>query len=187
MTAIRWTIVAVGVCAAAMPVFAQDPLADTGTTRYTLVPEESDNVRAAIDHSVQHMNFIVRPIARRRLARNNRLPAHVTFAVRPDTMTVTFDGSNAIVTPRNGDTVSWTRAPTRDTHEEHYKVRAVVVGDTLQQTILTDDGGRENDFVFLDGGGTLELHVRLWADRLPTPLIYTLVFRRESPGAAAAP
>ena len=47
----------------------------------------------------------------------------------------------------------------------------------MQQIIATDDGDRENDFVFLDGGATIEMHVILRAERLPTPLQYTEVFR----------
>jgi len=39
---------------------------DTGTTLYELLPNESDDVKAAIDRAISHMNFIVRPIARHR-------------------------------------------------------------------------------------------------------------------------
>jgi len=155
-------------------------LADTGTTVYTLEPEESDDVKAAIDRAASHTNFIIRPIVRRRLTRNNRLPQHVTFAVSADTITVTFDGTNPIVTPRNGDSVGWTRAATRDTHIERYTVHIRQAGDTLRQTIVTDDGGRNNEFVFLEGGAEMRMHVILWADRLPVPLMYSLAFRRSS-------
>jgi hypothetical protein len=162
------------------PVTQASTLADTGTTVYTLEPEESDDVKAAIDRTASHTNFIIRPIVRRRLTRNNRLPQHVTFAVSPDTITVTFDGTNPIVTPRNGDSVAWTRVATRDTHTERYTVHIRQAGDTLRQTIVTDDGGRNNEFVFLDGGAEMRMHVRLWADRLPVPLMYSLAFRRSS-------
>jgi hypothetical protein len=58
-------------------------------------------------------------------------------------------------------------------------VRIETAGDTLRQVIKTDDGQRENDFVFLDDGARVALHVILTADRLPIPLRYTLVYRRE--------
>jgi hypothetical protein len=163
-------------------------LSDTGTFVYEFVPEQSDDVRSAIERAIAHMNFITRPIARRRLIKANRLSPRLTFDVRSDTIAVTFDGVNPIVTPRSGEVVAWIRGQTR----EMYEVRIVQSGDTLRQEIATDDGKRENYFLFLEGGARIELHVVLTADRLPRPLNYTLIFRRASPpppvgGISAAP
>jgi hypothetical protein len=152
-------------------------LSDSGTFVYDLVPEQSDNVRSAIERTIAHMSFITRPIARRRLMKANRPPPRLTFDLRTDTIAVTFDGMNPIVTPRSGEAVGWVRGHTG----ERYDVRIVQSGDTLRQVIATDDGKRENYFLFLDGGARVDLHVLLSADRLPRPLSYTLVFRRESP------
>jgi hypothetical protein len=153
-------------------------LADSSGHAYELVPLESENIRSAIDLSVAHMNFIVRPIARRRLVKANRLAEHITFAVDPDTVRVTFDGMNPIVTPRDGRPAPWVRGETR----ERYDVHIESAGDTLRQVIATDDGQRENDFEFLDGGARIALHVVLTAERLPIPLRYTLVYRRVVSG-----
>jgi hypothetical protein len=150
-------------------------LAEASLHVYELVPDGSDNIRSAIDRSVAHMNFIVRPIARHRLTKANRLAEHLTFAVQPDTVAVTFDGMNPIITPRNGDSTSWIRGETG----ERYQVHIAPAGDTLRQVIATDDGQRENDFVFLDDGARVELHVTLTAERLPIPLRYMLLYRRE--------
>lgn len=154
-------------------------LADSALRVYELVPEASDNVHAAIDHTVQHMNFIARPIARHRLRKANTVPLSLTVAVRPDTIAVTFDGLNPIITPRDGNAVPWIRGHTG----ELYDVWMTESGDTLRQVIHSEDGQRENDFVFLDGGDRLELHVVLSTERLPMPLRYMLSFRRP----AAAP
>jgi hypothetical protein len=35
-----------------------------------------------------------------------------------------------------------------------------------------------DDFVFSEGGERVRLDVRLYADRLPAPLMYSLTFRR---------
>jgi hypothetical protein len=148
-------------------------LTDTGTHIYALSPDESDDIRAAIEHAIAHKNFIVRPIARRRLIRANRPAPMLTFEVRPDTLAVTFPGLNPIITPLTGDTVPWLRGSTGET----YAVHVVLAGDTLRQTIASDDGERENDFIFLDAGATIEMHVTLSADRLPAPLQYIEVFR----------
>jgi hypothetical protein len=150
-------------------------LADSSSHLYELVLSESDSIRSAIDLSVAHMNFIVRPIARRRLTKANRLARHIAFAVAPDTLTVTFDGMNPILTPRDGGTSSWVRGDTR----ERYDVHIESAGDTLRQVIATDDGQRENDFEFLDNGARIALHVILTAERLPMPLRYTLIYRRS--------
>ena len=150
-------------------------LGDSGTYVYTLIPGESDDVRAAIDRTVAHMIFLIRPIARHRLLRTNRTPASVTFAVRPDTITVTFERANPIPTPRDGTAVPWVSGVSR----EVYLVSMRFAGDTLRQHILASDGAREDDFVFSADTHRVTLHVTLSADRLPTPLVYTLAFRRS--------
>jgi hypothetical protein len=147
---------------------------DTGTIIYELVPNESDDVKAAIERSIQHMNFIVRPIARHRLTRTNHPPAHLTFANHPDTLVVTFEGANPIVTPRDGSLIPWVSGVSK----EVYRVKAVVAGDTLHQTIVASDGHRVDDFIFSAGGERVRLDVRLFTERLPTPLMYSLAFRR---------
>lgn len=161
---------------AALPLTVHPPLgpADSGTYLYELVPEVSNDIRSAIDRSVAHMNFIIRPIARRRLIKANRLFPSLTFVIRADSIGVTFAGMNPIVTPRDGGAAPWVRGETG----EHYDVYMSQDGDSLRQVIATDDGQRENDFVFFDDGARIELHVTLSADRLPTPLRYTLIFRR---------
>jgi hypothetical protein len=146
-----------------------------GNHLYTLVADESDDIRPAIDRSVAHMNFIIRPIARRRLTKANRPAEHLEFDVQPDTLAVTFDAMNPIMTPLNGDSTPWMRGGTH----ERYEVHVELGGDTVRQVIKTDDGQRENVFVFLDDGAKVLLHVILTAERLPTPLRYTLVYRRE--------
>jgi len=158
-------------------------LGDTGTYMYVLSPLESDDVRAAIERTIAHMGLIPRQIARHRLVRANRPPPLITFAVGLDTLAVTFDGINPIITPLTGEAVPWMRGTTH----EKYQVHVAFAGDTLQQIIATDDGNRENDFVFLDGGTTIEMLVTLRAERLPTPLRYMEVFREIRPQADAAP
>jgi hypothetical protein len=147
---------------------------DTGTTVYELLPAESDDVKQAIERSISHMNFIVRPIARHRLTRTNRPPAHLIFANRADTLIVTLEGANPIVTPRDGSVIPWVSGVSK----EVYRVNASVAGDTLHQVITASDGHRLDDFIFSEGGERVRLDVRLYADRLPAPLTYSLTFRR---------
>jgi hypothetical protein len=153
---------------------ASRAVTDTGTTVYELVLTESDDVKAAIERSISHMNFIVRPIARRRLTRTNHPPAHLTFVNHPDTLIVTFEGANPIVTPRDGTLIPWVSGVSKET----YRVKATVAGDTLHQTIVASDGHRIDDFIFSDEGTRVRLDVRLFAERLPAPLMYSLTFHR---------
>ena len=141
---------------------------------FELEPERCDNVQAAIERTIRPMNFIIRPIARHRLLRTNRPPAHLTILTRDDSLVVTFEGHPPIMTPRDGTAAPWKSGVSRET----YFVRAAFSGDTLHQVITASDGHRNDDFVFLDGGERMELHVVLEAEHLPGPLDYTLEFRR---------
>ena len=152
-------------------------LTDSSARVYALSPDESDDIRSAIERAIAHMSFITRPIARRRLIRANRPSPTLTFQVRSDTLVVTFVDDNPIVTPLAGGAVPWHRRST----SEMYDVHIALVGDTLRQTIATDDGERDNDFVFLEGGAAIEMHVTLRAERLPAPLRYIAVYREIRP------
>jgi hypothetical protein len=148
-----------------------------GTYDYTLVPDSSDDVKGAVNHTVEHMGFFTRPIARRRLNRLNPIPHHMQVTITADSLSVAFDSLNAMVTPLNGAEVSWQSAITRD---DVYKIHAVQQGDTLSQVISAGDGERTNAYLFDEGCGRVALHVTLASHRLPRPLEYTLVFRRDS-------
>lgn len=120
------------------------------------------------------MSWIIRPIARHRLLRTNRPPAHLTIQVRSDSLVVTFEGHRPIITPRDGSSAPWKSGVSKET----YSVRSAFAGDTLHQIITASDGHRNDDFVFCDGGERIELHVVLEAEHLPGPLDYTLEYRR---------
>src|SRR4029077_21105119 len=88
-----------------------------GNHLYELIPDESDDIRSAIDVSVAHMNFIIRPIARRRLAKANRLSHHLEFEVQSDTLAVTFGEMNPILTPLNCYSTPWMRGGTHEWYQ----------------------------------------------------------------------
>jgi hypothetical protein len=159
--------------AAPASLFAQ-VVPDTGSMVFELEPEHCDNVQAAIERTIRPMNFIIRPIARHRLLRTNRPPAHLTILMRDDSLVVTFEGHPPIVTPLDGAKAPWKSGVSKET----YYVSSVLSGDTLHQVITASDGHRNDDFVFFDGGEHMVLHVLLEAEHLPGPLDYTLEFRR---------
>jgi hypothetical protein len=147
----------------------------SGDHTYSLDPAASDDVHQAIERTISHVNFIIRPIARHRLARTNKIPGHVTLSVRSDTMVVAMEGYNPIATPLNGGAIPWVSGVSH----EIYLAHATANGSTLHQIIQASDGWRTDDFAFLDSGSLLVLHVTLAAEHLPTLLQYTLIYRGD--------
>ena len=145
-------------------------------TTYTLIPDSSDDIKAAVNLTVEHMSFITRPIARGRLNKTNPLPRRVLVTLTDDTLAVAFDDGNPIVTPLDGTTVPWRSLLTRENYEAH----AVRTADTTAQVIVAPDGSRTNAYVFSPDGARLELRVTVASHRLPRPLTYTLRFRRDA-------
>ena len=145
-------------------------------THYTLIPDSSDDIKVAVNRTVEHMSFITRPIARGRLNKTNPLPQHVQITQTNDTIAVAFDDGNPVSTPLNGDTVPWRSSLT---HED-YQAHATRSGDTTSQVIVAPDGARTNAYVFTENGTRLELRVTISSHRLPQPLTYTLRFRRDA-------
>ncbi len=165
-----------GHTASAAAATAGQGLPAPGTYAYTLVPDSSANIKAAIDKTVAHMSFITRPIARGRLNKVNPTPHHMAVRLATYTASVSFDNGNPVVTPLDGATVPWDNALAHETDHAH----AAVAGDTLRQTIAAPDGERENAMVFADGGSRLRLRVTITSHRLPQPLVYELLFKRDS-------
>ena len=165
---------AIGACLAAMLFAAARP--STGSFAYSLVPDSSDNIHDAINRTVGSMNFIVRPIARGRLNRTNPTPQHMHVDLWHDSVGVSFDDGNAVVTPYNGVTSLWQNSLTHETYQAHM----LLVGDTICQFITAPDGVRENAYVFADSARRLYLRVTVTSHHLPKPLEYTLAFRRDT-------
>jgi hypothetical protein len=149
-----------------------------GSYSYTLVPDSSDDIKAAINTTVSPMNFIIRGIARGRLTKVNPLPHGVRLQLAADTVSVAFDNGDPVVTPSDGAVVPWYNALAKETDKAH----VAIAGDTLRETISASDGDRENAISFSDGGARLHLRVTVTSHRLPKPLVYQLLFRRDSAG-----
>ena len=138
--------------------------------------DSSDDIKVAINQTVEHMSFITRPIARGRLNKTNPLPQHMQVTQTDDSISVAFDDGNPIVTPMNGNPVPWQSSMTHESFQAH----TVRTGDTTEQVIIAPDGERKNEYVFTDHGARLELRVTISSHRLPRPLTYTLRFKRDT-------
>ena len=162
----------------AMPAAMPAGMPAAGLYTYTLAPDSSDDIKAAINTTVSPMNFIVRGIARGRLTKVNPLPHSLRLRLAADTVSVAFDNGDPVVTPSDGAVVPWYNALAKETDHAHVAIAA----DTLRQTISASDGDRQNAISFGDGGARLHLRVTVTSHRLPKPLVYQLLFRRDSAG-----
>lgn len=169
---------AVGDSAHAMAPGMSAGIPAAGSYTYTLAPDSSDDIKAAINTTVSPMNFIIRGIARGRLTKVNPLPHTLRLRLAADTVSVAFDNGDPVVTPSDGAVVPWYNALAKETDKAHVAIAA----DTLRQTISASDGDRENAISFGDGGARLQLRVTVTSHRLPKPLVYQLLFRRDSAG-----
>lgn len=158
----------------ALPLGAQVAKPAPGTSLYTLIPDSSDDIKTAVNQTVEHMSFITRPVARGRLNKTNPTPQQVHVHVTADTLAVTFDAGNPVATPFNGDTVPYTSTLTN----EAYIARFDPVGDSASQTIKSKDGVKRLTYAFPDSTH-LRIHVTVTSPRLPGPLNYQLLLVKK--------
>jgi hypothetical protein len=140
---------------------------------YDVVPDQSDDIAAAIERSVQHMNFITRPIARHRLLKTNPLPRQLRLDYTTDTITVRLGDAPPAALPRDGSAVPW-----RSLGGDKCQVSAVLAGDTLVERVISHGGQAETRYVVLDDGKRIREDVRISSSHLPQPVVYSVTFAR---------
>ncbi|HET9985977.1 MAG TPA: hypothetical protein VFQ38_20425 [Longimicrobiales bacterium] len=134
----------------------------------------SDDVAAAIQKATSHMSFITRPIARGRLKKTN-LPYHrLVFSPSPSAYELRIDDRKPIVTPADGSAAKWTRED-----GEVLGVSTKPRGGALEQRFVADDGQRVNVYTLSPDGQSLSMDVTVTSPRLPQPVTYRLVYRRQ--------
>jgi hypothetical protein len=138
---------------------------------YDVVPAESDDIHAAIDRSVEHMNFIARPIARHRLRATNPMPSRLQLDIMRDTIVVWLGDAPRAALPRDGTAVPWV-----DIDGDKCRISVVVAGDTLTEHIVAGGGEGETRYVLLDGGQRVREDVRISSSHLPAPVVYSVMF-----------
>jgi hypothetical protein len=146
-------------------------LAQNGSLAGTWTLATAPDLAKAIDSVVAPMNFLVRPIARSRLAKTNT--AYTTLHISQDAGTVTIQPDQRIPQrmPSDGQPVAWTRED-----GEKFVVSARLDGDDLVQTFKATDGERTNVYHLDSVNHTLTLSVTVASPRLPRPLTYALVY-----------
>lgn len=143
----------------------------SGTFR--LVPEQSDDLDAAIEQAIRPMGFVIRPFARRRLRKINTPCARLTIGATADAVVVVGDAQAPIRTPLNGVPIRWTRED-----GEPFTVSATWDGGVFEQTFASGTGRRVNRYSLSADGQTLTMHVTVSGGGLPGTMIYALAYQR---------
>ena len=152
---------------ALLPAFvltAQDP-GFSGAWKHA----SDSGIPAAIEDTVKDMNFIKRPIARKKLINKNPVYQKVTITVGAQEISIQFDARTPVKMPADGKAVPWTRED-----GDRFMVSAKVEGNKLTQHFKSDEGERIN--VFTVGDKKLNLGVTVKSPSLPKALTYTIQF-----------
>jgi hypothetical protein len=141
---------------------------------FTLYPQASDDVAKAIETVVTPMNFIKKPLARKRLKETNQPPQRIEITATSSEVSISTDDGEVVRTPADGRPVEWTRKSDGET----FMVTTVREGRVIRRTFRADDGQRASSYAISPDGGTLTMTVVVTSPQLPDPLTYTLVYRR---------
>lgn len=135
--------------------------------------QERATVDAAIERSIQHMNFIARLIARARLVARTRVYDTIAMNFPAGQIEVRCTGRPVFRSPDDGASVSW-RGPDGET----YRLAQRLQGDAVVQEVGNNDGLRRNTFRVSPDGHALYLRVVITSARLPAPIEFALTYRR---------
>jgi hypothetical protein len=137
----------------------------------TWTTTKADDVAAAIESVVADMNFIKRPIARKKLTRLNPVYRKVLIAIGEKGVFIKFDERDSIPMPAGGKPGPWTRED-----GDKFLVAAQVTKDQLIQTFKNDEGERTNLFQLSPDGKTLVMSATIKSPQLSKPLTYSISF-----------
>ena len=135
--------------------------------------KRSQNVSEAIDAAVEPLNFVVRSVARTRLQKTNQPGATLAIALADGNTSIDY-GRKTVVTPSDGKPVPWGQK-----EGEPAEVSTRLTGSALVQTFKASDGQKTNRFLLSPDGKELVLETQVASPRLPKPLSYRTVYRRE--------
>ena len=152
---------------------------DSLVGRWTLDRGASGDVRRAIDTVTARMSFFIRPIARSRLRSANEVHEHLAITISATEIGTQVDREAPILSPASGAVITWTRD-----NGDVFQLHSVLAGQRLLQTFVGKDGSsRENVFAPGPAGQTLDIGVTVAHPRLPRPVTYRLVYRRDTAAA----
>jgi hypothetical protein len=141
-----------------------------GDYRYSGGSGQRKSVTNAIDDVADEMSVISRNIARNRLMKANKIPAHIEIASDGAAITVRMDGK-AYTAKLGGPSVK-----IRDQGQSS-RLRYELRGDSLYMFLAGADGSRTNIFTPRDDGKGVTMRVTMKSEKLPDTIGYWLSYR----------
>jgi hypothetical protein len=141
---------------------------------YALDRAASDNIDEVIEHVVKDMNFVRKPLARKRLKATTLPSEHLQISYAGADVTIVTDGGSSVRTPADGKPVEWTR-------DDGEKVLVTTTHEarTLTRVFRAEDGQRSNAYTVSPDRSTLTMSIVLTSPQLPEPVAYKLVYKRR--------
>ena len=139
--------------------------------------KQREAIETAIEESVLALNAAIRGIARRRLLRSNKAPAHLLISRSGVDVTVTLAGIRKVTAPADGSAVDFKTKFGDKARLSHH-----LDGLRLVQTFV-GAGTRVNTFTVQpadEGPDRMTMRVKITSSRLPVPVKYRLSFKRLS-------
>jgi hypothetical protein len=141
---------------------------------YALDRAASDNIDEVIEQVVKDMNFVRKPLARKRLKATTQPSEHLQITYAGTDVTIVTDGGSSVRTPADGKPVDWTRDD-----GEKVVVTTTHEARTLTRVFRAEDGQRSNAYTISPDRSTLTMSIVLTSPQLPEPVAYKLVYKRR--------
>jgi hypothetical protein len=141
---------------------------------YAIDASAGDDIEAAINRGTAELNFAIRPLARRLIAKSNPPYKRIMISRDGATASVQLDSRPPIRVPLDGSSVRWIREDGGiDIVSGEWSYPAFAV------YFKGEDGARVQKYVLEPDARTLKLYVEITSPRLPAPIEYMLVYRRS--------
>jgi hypothetical protein len=140
---------------------------------YAVDRAASDSIDQAIENGTAAMNFVIRPLARSRIAKTNPLYQRVRISREYLSVRVQFDADEPIEVPVDGRSVRWVRQDNGT-----YDVTAAWTAERLVMYFKAGDEKRTDTFDLDPDATRMTLAVDLASAHLPAAIHYVLAYRR---------
>jgi hypothetical protein len=144
----------------------------TGTYRYAGSAQEEEAWKAAIDHAVEGLSFVIRSTARNRVSATTQILGFYSFSFEPGKIIVRPQSRPEMISGDKGEPAEYVY------NGKHSKLTQVLAADRITQVFVSDDGRRENEFALSQDGQVLRLKVTLTSPRLSNPVTYALSYKK---------
>ena len=151
---------------------ADDPARFSGTWEYVGGESEHEGLLEAIEHCVEQLNFLIRPLARRRLVQSSPIPSQVVIQAEASQVSVQ-QGQGPTLSSQLGSVIPVTSVD-GDRIELSYRMQE----DALVQRVANPDGARQTIYRLDPKGRQLRAEVTTSSRFFSRALVYNLTFER---------